>query len=237
MHGPAHFQSPCDTQSCCHTCVSGACSLLSLPRPDPLGKGNSASQNGHRAIWSSWVPQITGAILYSLWISNHINQWDPWDKFFLKAHIWWCHFLREDHCAPICSGRKEKLLTAEFWTLLSFCCHGWVKRTNLSLLLFAWKEQRCGQKTLLVEYLFTPEVKQHSTSCLDSWKSKKGQRLETPTGSQPVPFLNLFFHLQPVNSKHTDKYYGRQHNSTAVFLQRAESFSPFLLCCLWKQGQ
>lgn len=72
------------------------------------------------------------------------------------------------------------------------------------------------------------EVKQHSTSCLDSWKSKKGQRLGAPTGSQPVQFLNLFFHLQPVKRNHTDKYYGRQHNSTAVFLQRAENFSPFL---------
>lgn len=67
------------------------------------------------------------------------------------------------------------------------------------------------------------------------WKAGRVKRVKglgTPTGSQPVQFLNLFLHLQPVKRKHTDKYHERQHNSTAVFLQRAEikifTFSPVL---------
>lgn len=51
---------------------------------------------------------------------------------------------------------------------------------------------------------------------------KRVKELGTPTGFQPVQFFNLFLPLQPVRRKHTDKYHERQHNSTAVFLQRAE---------------
>lgn len=91
------------------------------------------------------------------------------------------------------------------------------------LLLFSWKEQRCGQKTCLVEYPFTPG------------RVKRGKGLGTSTGSQPFQFFNLFLHLQPVKRKHTAKYHERQHTFTAVFLRRAEmKFFTFSLVLLLK---
>lgn len=84
-----------------------------------------------------------------------------------------------------------------------------------------------------LSWLNTPlllAVNWYSTSCLDAGSVKRVEGLGTPTGSQPVQFLNLFLHLQPVKRKHTDKCNERQHNSTAVFLQRAEmKFSTFSL--------
>lgn len=77
------------------------------------------------------------------------------------------------------------------------------------LLLFSWKEQRCGQKTWLVRYPFTPGTVKRDTG------------LGAPTGSQPFQFLNLFLHLQPEKRKHTKKGHETQHNFTAVFLWRA----------------
>lgn len=66
------------------------------------------------------------------------------------------------------------------------------------------------------------------------WMAGSVERIEglgTPTGSQPVQFLSLFLCLQPVKRKHTDKYNERQHNSTAVFLQRAEMKFFHLFSC------
>lgn len=106
------------------------------------GQGNSASWNGH-TVRSSWLPQITGAILHCLQMSNHINPFNPWEKSFLKAHIWWCNFLREHHCALICGYRKEKLLTVcfghfylsvamdEWKELISPCCSLLEKNKNV----------------------------------------------------------------------------------------------------------
>lgn len=186
--------------------------------------------------WTQHLVQLastdpfTGAILYSLQRSNPTNQLDPWEKFFLKAHIWWCNLLREDHCAPIWGCRKE----AAFSSVLD---------TFIFLLLWVSEKTRSFPAIVCLERTKMWTKESAGWIPIYSWKwtsiqpavwmagrEKRVAGLGTPTGSQPVQFLNLFLHLQPVKRKHTDKYNERQHNSTAVFLQRAEmKFSTFSL--------
>lgn len=195
--------------------------------------------------WTQHLVQLastdpfTGAILYSLQRSNPTNQLDPWEKFFLKAHIWWCNLLREDHCAPIWGCRKEKLPSAVFWTLLSFCCYGWVKKPDLSLLLFAWKEQRCGQKTQLVEYPFTPGSEPVFSQLFGWLEKKKGSQ---GWGLPQVPSLfsfSIFSFTCSLWKGNTLTNIMKDSITPQQFSCRELkwSFPPFLLCCLWKQGQ
>lgn len=129
--------------------------------------------------------------------------------------------LREDHCAPICGCRKEKLLTAVFWTLFLL---PWMSERNRSL-----PASVCLERTKMWTKDSAGWISTYSwkwTSIEPAvWMAGRVKRIKglgTPTGSQPVQFLNLFLRLQPVKRKHTDKYRERQHNPTAVFLQRAE---------------
>lgn len=138
---------------------------------------------------------FTGAIFHSLQISNHINQLDPREKLFLKAHIWWCHS-SEKITVPqfVVVGRKSCLQQCFGHFYLSVAMDEWKEQISPCFCL-PGKNKDVDKRLSWLNIHLLLEVNQYWTSCLDGWKSKKDQRAgdshRFPSCSVSQPFSSL----------------------------------------------